>query len=416
MKQTPPYLLLLVLLGLGLNTQAQSHFLKGSVTRSDGSVGNGWIDYREWELNPEHIRFRAQEGAAALTYGADDISAFEVDGIAYYRRALVTISMDKRVRVEAGMQTGPPEKSSRTATVFLQQLRTGPSFALYGYTDAVKTRYYVLNIEKNIYTELTYQRYYDYHEPPRVITNNLFRNQLQAFTATAPQATRQKLLRKLSTAEYTPASLSAIIDMLNGKTAKEQKLKLFFYAGLGISRCHGVYKNGYFFADGSSTKTSYMPKLSAGMDLFNKSRIKRIIFRADLSLTAAKMGITHPEASGKISSHHFSQYSLSLSPQVLFNIYNTDKLKVNAGVGVAMNFSAYKNEPVYAYNTIYPREEKVKLSPLWASFPVRAGVILAQKFDIYVQYNTGAYFTSGNTYFMIRSDVLQAGVNILFWK
>jgi len=83
MKQTPPYLLLLVLLGLGLNTQAQSHFLKGSVTRSDGSVGNGWIDYREWELNPEHIRFRAQEGAAALTYGADDISAFEVDGIAF---------------------------------------------------------------------------------------------------------------------------------------------------------------------------------------------------------------------------------------------------------------------------------------------------------------------------------------------
>lgn len=416
MKPTLKPTLLYLLLLFSFTAQAQSNFLKGAVTRDDGGREVGWIDYREWEQNPEHIRFRAQENEAAISYSAGDISAFEVDGIAYYRRALVTISMDKRARVEAGMQTGPPEKTSRTATVFLQQIKTGPSVALYAYTDAIKTRYYVLDIEKNTYTELTYQRYYDYHEPPRIITNNLFRNQLQAFTVKMPQAAKQKLLRKLNTAEYTPPSLGVIVDMLNGKTVKKDKLKLFFYAGAGISRNHGAYKDGYFFREGSSTKTSYMPKLSAGLDLFNKNRIKRIIFRGDLSLTAAKMGISHPETSGKISSHDLSQYTLSLSPQVLFNFYNSDKLKINAGVGVAMNVSVYDNGPVYVNNTMYPREEKVKVSPLWASFPVRAGVMLAQKFDIYVQYNAGSYFTSGNTFLMIRSDVLQAGVNILFWK
>lgn len=411
MKQIPYTLLLLLFV---IQATAQSNYRPGTITLANGSQEQGWIDYREWEVNPDHIQFRTGANSKEKRYGILELSAFDIKDQASYRLANISISQDKRSRLE-DMHLGGPDKTTQPGTVFLKLIKEGAILGLYEYTDDNKTRYYIRDDDEDQYTELIYQKYLTYKEPPQVATNNLFRNQLQAYMDKAPSANRQKLFNMLGKAEYSAISLSRIIDVINGHKEHTEKRRIHLYAGLSLCRSQGIYKEGYSFSKGSDMKVSYMPKITAGIDFFNKERIKRFIFRGDISITGASLGIRRQEENGKISSHNFKQYTVCLSPQLLYNFYNEESLKINIGTGFALNCSAYDNEPVFVNNTIYPRQEKVNFSAIWLSVPVRAGIIVRQKFDIYTQYNIGGYFTRGDTYMMVRTNAWQAGINILFW-
>lgn len=411
MKQISYTLLLLL---LATKIMAQTNYRPGSITFANGGREEGWIDYREWEINPDHILFRARESSKEIRYGLTELSAFDIKDQASYRLASVSISQDKRSRLE-DMNVGGPDKTIKTGTVFLKLVRDGIKLNLYEYTDNNKTRYYVRDNDKDQYSELIFQKYLTYKEPPQVATSNLFRNQLQAYTDKAPPSARQKLFNMLGKAEYSAASLSRIIDVINGRKDTGSKQRLHFYAGFSLYRSKGVYEGGYSFSEGSDVKTSYMPRITAGIDLFNKERIKRVIFRADISFTGASLGISKLEENGRTSTHNFKQYTVCLNPQIIYNFYNTENLKINAGTGLVFNVSTYDNEPVFIHKTAYHWEEKVNFAPVWLGIPVRAGIIVKQKFDIYAQYTMGGYITQGTTYMKIHTNAWQAGINILFW-
>ena len=409
------YLITLLCLTFSTGLQAQSNYQKATITKDDHTEVSGWIDYREWDQNPESFHFKKTPDGKVIEYTNKDISICHVNGLIRFERALVSISLDKRTMLQ-GYSLGP-DKSSKTEVVFLKLITEGPIVSLYAYTDNIKTRYYIKDHSNDMYTELIYQKYYTDHLPPRIATNNLFRNQLQLMASKGKTASGSHFLNKLAKVEYDASSLSVIIDMINGKQAKKETAASFhLYAGLSLYRSKGVYGNSYsFLTEGATTKTSYLPKLSVGADLFNNGYTKRFIYRLDLSLSMANQGISKTGENNKVSGHSYKQYTATLTPQFICNLYNGLHIQANIGTGFAANLSFYDNSPVAISNSIYYREEKMVLRPFWLSLPVRAGIIVKRKVDIYGQYTFGSALHRAGSYFSLRCDAWQVGANILFW-
>jgi hypothetical protein len=116
----------------------------------------------------------------------------------------------------------------------------------------------------------------------------------------------------------------------------------------------------------------------------------------------------------------FLQPTVSLAPQLAYNLYNLENLKFNLGIGASLNFSTYANNIYHTLSTS-PANGKVlsdtkiknqhQFNAFWYAFPLRAGLILNQKMDVSFLYFLPASISQKYS-FSRRS--LQLGVNYLF--
>ncbi len=413
---THRYLLTIMLLFLSACLSAQSNFRQAVIIKDDNTELRGWIDCREWDMNPNSFHFKPSPESNYVTYTIQEVSSFEIEGLARFERARVSISLDTRTMIQ-GLATGP-DKRTRTETVFLKTIASGKVINLYAYTDDIKTRFYVKDNSNGIFTELIYRKYYTGQGPQRIATDNMFRNQLQLMASKGEDSKSSGLLQQLARAEYDASSLAAVADRINGvkQERKERKNRVYFYAGIGLYASKGIYGRNYAFNDAATTKTSYLPKVSVGADLFNNSYTKRFMYRLDLGFSAANQGISRTEANGKVSSHSYKQYTATLSPQIMYNLYNGQSIRANLGIGFGINLSLYDNDPVTINNSSYSRDEKMNLNPLWLSAVLRAGIIVTNRVDIYGQFIPGSNINQGGSFVNLRSSAWQVGANILFWQ
>ena len=72
--------LLLFILALLLNQNlfAQKHYLEGFIVQNSGDSIRGFIDYGNWNDNPDYINFRSTQDAETIKYLPHEISAFGV--------------------------------------------------------------------------------------------------------------------------------------------------------------------------------------------------------------------------------------------------------------------------------------------------------------------------------------------------
>jgi hypothetical protein len=63
---------------------AQVNFLPGYVVSPKGDTLKGFIDYRNWENNPDRITFREKADGTPKTYGPLDIRMFSVSNDQYF--------------------------------------------------------------------------------------------------------------------------------------------------------------------------------------------------------------------------------------------------------------------------------------------------------------------------------------------
>src|ERR1700744_3221214 len=133
--------LLMTLLLLPIFSIAQSNYKPGSVVDLKGDTIRGFVDYRSWDANPTEVSFKSSLGdSKPQRFTLNDISFFKVEGDAAYKKFSCSISMDETNTAHLG---SGKDTSSRTDVVFLKVLQTGSNLALYTYTDALKTRFYV---------------------------------------------------------------------------------------------------------------------------------------------------------------------------------------------------------------------------------------------------------------------------------
>ncbi|MBV8390239.1 MAG: hypothetical protein JO080_10605 [Mucilaginibacter sp.] len=197
---------------------AQSNYKPGYVVNLKGDTLKGFIDYREWEANPDAIDFKSlltDKESKKLT--PSDISWFNIIGLDAYKRYSGRISMDATEKDHVGNSR---DTSYRDATVFLRILQKGKNLVLYSYTDNVKTRFYTGETPEYTPVELAYRLYYNYSndrvdgQKGVTVNENTYMKQLFAL-ANKYEALNEALQRDIERANYTEDNIADIVSKIN---------------------------------------------------------------------------------------------------------------------------------------------------------------------------------------------------------
>jgi hypothetical protein len=153
---------------------------------------------------------------------------------------------------------------------------------------------------------------------------------------------------------------------------------------------------GFLLSNAPASKNT-SPRISAGIDIFPNKAIQRFYMRSELSFSYGqyKFVYTDPNAAptGTTGSLNFKQYNTTITPQLVYNIYNKEKLKVFVDLGAAINFSSYsRHQYKITYDLFAPRIENQypEFYKVWVAFPVKAGIALNRRFEVYFSYMPSA--------------------------
>jgi hypothetical protein len=412
--------LLFALFLLPLFSLAQSNFKPGYVVTIKGDTLKGFIDYREWDKNPTDITFKNNLNSQTEIFTTTNAMEFGLNGLEYFKQFNVRISQDQveLSNVKQGIDT-----SYLTGNVFLRTLTSGKNISLFCYTDKIKTRYYIQEGRDGSPVELVYRVYYSIENSTVLQTENRFRTQLE-FLEQKYKVSSNELDNQILYSQYLEADLVKIARALNRNAGPQiTRKKLFgtrWYAGSGVSN----YSMGFTGAIKYPNSNSFFPKISAGLDLLTNKYTQKFFIRAEFSFNEAKHSFSNgPDASDYATAlSEVVQTTFSFSPQIVYNLYNSDKFKLFFDAAVSINVSSYNRYnfvETFSNNITTTSNEFPAFNRVWDSFPFKAGFILNKKIEIYAGYSFPIILTNhdvfaGNGIFNGNVTVYQAGINYLF--
>jgi hypothetical protein len=396
---------------------AQKNFQPGYVVTLKGDTIRGFIDYKEWDFTPSQILFTSVDKSSQKEFMVNDISFFEITGNEAYRRSIVKISLHPAKLSDIGAK----DTTWKMDTVFLKVLYSG-KISLFSYEDKIKERFYILEAAREQPEELL-MREYQKDGPTSLVTENIYRDQLKSIMYTM-RLYSDNLYTRIQEAVYEKRDLKKIVQLLNrgnGKElASEEKAHTIWFAGIGMQRDNLSFEGEHFFA-GKDTKTSssWLPKISAGVDLFANPKVGKLFFRLEAGFQQSRSSMSMANWN-KTRTYELASSTVSLMPQVNYTLYNTPRLKIPAGVGFGYNFMMYsKNQykelspsgdVLYSHNDNFLELEKGMLTLL-----ARASVVFKNKIEASFLYRPSTSYTKYGAYSLGGSN-MQVQVYYLFRK
>ena len=402
--------LVALLAALPVSIFAQSNFHQGYVIKNNGDTVKGYIDYREWERTPKTIQFKVDEtDKNILDFDPQTIKSFEIAGMEHYISYSGLISMDQTnfPDLPTGLDT-----NKMLSHVFLRQLTTGKYLTLYYQKDDVKKRFFIAETNGPV-TELKYYQYYS--DEHNVTESAHYKGQL-GYYINRYATGNENLIRMTERIQFTQADLQRIVDKINGHTgetnSKVHRKDSRFFAGIGVNYTQTLYDlAGYTgsYLEASSAKT--YPKLSAGFDIFINPNVQQTLLRAEVSVSYVNPSFILLD--GEV--YTFNQYTVGVTPQILFNIYNKDSFKVYIDGGISFNFSTYSNNKITYPSSNYVQKSPYQLESYWANFPLQTGVVINKKIEIALTYAGASAYTK-YTGFSVANRTMSAGFKYLFGR
>jgi hypothetical protein len=381
---------------LPLLSLAQSNYKPGVVVTLKGDTLHGFIDYKEWENNPESINFKPAISEPAKQYTPNEITYFQVAQLDAYKSYNGPVSMDA---TNIGRLSSGKDTSSKILVVFLKLEQDGKYIALYSYTDDLKKRYFIAEKTNNKPFELVYRTYNDVDKTYNTVNETKYKGQL-IYLSSKYNKNTEELRTTIESSSYDQ-DLVNIVYKINGSAKRvisHNKSGISFYAGIGSSISSIKPPNDYtFYSTDDSYVYSYLPRISFGMNVYTNPEVGRLVFKAEIALSANtfKTYFNQYFYSAPKSYLTLNQYTVSLEPQVLYNIYNSDRFKFYLEAGVSLNFSKYSNNNLYSAGSTDPESNYIEVTNSWFSVPLSAGVTLNNKIGLYVSYIIPSVF-SGN--------------------
>jgi len=411
--------LLLLLSGIPVFCFAQSNFQKGYVVTNNQDTLRGYIDYVEQTKNPTSITFKTALESQTQTFGTADCSAFSINEMEAYQRFDVEVSLSK---IDLANLSVGPDKTTEKRNVFLKVEQAGRNVTLLSYTDKIKKRFYLL--EKGSVTpyELVRGMYLKAANDNMMMEDIEFRRQLSLVMNKFDVGTEAER-SKLAVLTYDEPSLIKLVAKINDqKIAKSKYKSTRFFVGIGMNANKGYYRGQNDMASSDAhNKSSYTPYLSVGIDAFANPAIRKLIYRMELSLSTSKneVSLVSDGKYGQSVTHQFDQVTVSFLPQLIYNIYNKEHLKVFLGGGAGVNLSGYTNNKEitksFFRQEVTVEENKTDLEKINFSIPLSAGVVLHKKIEILAGYNFSSSITNYQN-FSINIQRYKIGVNYLFGK
>jgi len=410
MKQIYLSVLLLTLCLYG--AQAQKNYKPALIIKASGDTLKGYINYKEWDKNPKSIEFKPSiTDAKPISYTPAMLRSFEVVGITKYLAYIGKISADKNEfpGVPASLDTTTIRDS-----IFLQQTYSGKYVSMLVHTDAEKERIFIKETDKEP-VELKYHQYYV--NSTNIQQARFFESQLVQL-AEKYNPGNQNILQKVQETPFSPNNILAVLKKINDDQSKGASGNggSRFYAGITLNRTAGNLQ-GYFLDLSGQKPTSYLPSVNAGVDLFLNKYTQTLFFRTDISFSGNSPHYKYVSKSNYIYDLKYTQYTASLTPQVVWNFYNKGDFKIYIDFGLGLNYSVYSNDD-YLFGTgsdIRSVKSKYDFKKLWYSKVFKAGVFVNKRVEVYAQYIPNAAYVI-HTEFAVRNVTQGIGIHYLFGK
>jgi hypothetical protein len=380
---------------------AQSNYQQGYVLKNNGDTLKGYIKYPESGYSPVSIEFKVSKADKAVRqFTPLDVKAFQITGFEDYVSYVGTISTNKNVipNLPYGLDT-----STTNGAVFLKPLITGRRITLFYDNEPSKNRFFIA--ETNGPTDEL--KYYPYYEGATngIVEHNIYRGQLllynNKFNGGNPQ-----LVSKINDVMFNEADLERIVNLINddgvdkpnkGINANKKPSGVRLFAGVGANSITTKYTYSSFNpsipANSVQYSNSVTPKISLGADFFINPSVQRLIFRVELSYSYSNNRFDHsvPAENTTIKSYSlaFTQRTITVTPQVLFNIYNKNKLKIYIDGGVSDNNTSTPNSNPIVSNG-FSSDYLYKFTPFWANYSLQAGVVLDKKIEFAFTFTNSA--------------------------
>jgi hypothetical protein len=127
------------------NARCQKNYLPGIVITQKGDTLRGFIDYLNWEKNPDKISFKAPENTKEIEFNPLSISVFSVRNEVYVS-AIVQAEDSHQLEYSPNQikeSDYDPEIKIRMDTIFLQAMFQGTKNLYYSYDKKGKTQFYI---------------------------------------------------------------------------------------------------------------------------------------------------------------------------------------------------------------------------------------------------------------------------------
>lgn len=409
----------------------QSNYKPGYVINFKGDTLKGFIDYREWDINPDVINFKKAMGDKnGIKYSTSDIKFFTINGSESFVEYNGPISTDP---VDVNVGVSARDTSFRVAAIFLKLLERGDRLALYSYKDDLKIRYFISEGPNYIPKELVFKIYNNPNYDPNVPVNEdkltaekAYKRQLVLLAQKYNELTNS-LTVYIQRSEYMEDDLLKIVSTINhiskAEFAKTHVAGSIFnlFAGVALNiNTSSPNAQSFLYAAGGRSSTSYLPAVLFGGNIFANSATRKLQFRIELSAAESRYKSLY---TSKVSPYtptevSYNGLALSISPQVLYNFYNADNFKIFGGAGLIISELNFSNAYLGSENHDNSEAQLTAAEPFFFyksgdAFLIKAGVQFTKNIAIFINYQS-SMVVSQNTYFGLYSTSTQLGLIYLF--
>lgn len=401
-----------LLLFFSILAYSQSNYKPGLIVTHQGDTLRGFINFKEWEENPVEISFKAAiTEKATQEFTTKKCQYFSITGLESYVRYEGEVSAD---RIDLDNLPTRISTKTRYVSTFLKVLQQGAYISLYSFTDLLKTRYFLQEGKTGVIEELAFKKYLDVNN--NIASVNLYTKSL-ALMAAKYKPDDDDLIRQINNSTYNGVDLLRIVSLINGLSLSQIALiektnyKIALFAGVGVNRSitmaypENGKANQYY-------KGSTLPKIYFGFDTFLNPKVQRLVFRGETTVAFVNHDVELISSPKFRDILKYNSIVISAVPQILYNIYNAERVKCYVGAGIAGNYSVYSKLKYSAFEVDLNGVEKEHsrerdLYKFRISVPVRAGIILNQHLDIGLQYFLRSYVSDYSS-FAFSSLSLQA--------
>jgi hypothetical protein len=162
-----------------------------------------------------------------------------------------------------------------------------------------------------------------------------------------------------------------------------------------------------------------MPMITAGVDIIANPATSRFFFRLEVALTKDKFKENFPNATSPYYqlNYSFSLVGISIIPQLVYNVYNTENFKFYLSPGVQV---AFVNEKDAHYNqinggTVTQIDPLLVFNTVSVAAALKAGIKINKRFDISGSYQLPTTLTQARNG-QINLKSIFIGLNYYFSK
>jgi len=340
---------------------AQTSYKNATIINFKGDTLRGYIDYKNWDNNPDQLKFREKLSSPTKILSPMDILSFEVEKDRYLS---ATVEISYSSSDVNRIKDNSPKPDIKVETVFLKMLIDGDK-SLYSYKNtSSEDNFYIKNNGK--FELLIYKKYIE-KESFKILENLNYRNQLYAYFEYPLH-----LQSAIEKTRYTQLSMHHIFELYDNHQeqkntnykSKKDSVKLTLGASIGgMHRSLNIRDIGYF-----APKTT--PAFGIFFNVALPRNFQRLNLYSDLVYVYSKykdkkdIYETGFSTATIVDAYNLDLSSLKLSHSIRYIFYQREGFGVFLQAGITNSLVVSISNEKTRYTTRYGITTEDKLSAI----------------------------------------------------